>query len=433
MKLPRILLLTLLLALPACSPQSDNAAVTTAEVHMFEHTKTYCFGRFLVKIPTEAKLENQWNEYYAKRIDIGRGKEEFQEKVKEMLEKRKNKTGKRGFKYVRSEYPEGGNDQIIIGKADLYGEDGYSMDVFAWRKGGYYFYFTDAGPYDAEWIEKNVAVYRDIALPNLRYRPDYDIPKEPGFCFKDGFIAGESKQGWSEESGLYFKLKDYPDVQIRVSSMVFFASEPGIVERFKAGEKESWWRVDSVKEREAAGTQGGEMLVYGTNPENGNTMHFYRFETFGELKNPLRPGIILEILTGEPVNGEDRSSSLTTPQVRALYETILNSIQFRPVTPVAETPPEAEAQPEPEAQTPLLPPKRLATGERCTKAGLWRCVEDGGELAFVEGQLMPTAAFDKPATGWLNRVKGVKREFSHMGLGHWEWVGEEPGTDGKEG
>jgi len=60
-------------------------------------------------------------------------------------------------------------------------------------------------------------------------------------------------------------------------------------------------------------------------------------------------------------------------------------------------------------------------------------VEDGGELTLIEGQSMPNARFYKPATGWLNRIKGIKQVFSHQGPGHWEWVGDVPGTDGKKG
>lgn len=395
---------------------------------MFEHTKTWCFGRFIVKIPTEAKFESQWNEYYAKTIETGRGKEGFHEKVKAALEKRKNATHKYDDLYEKSEYPEGGNDQIIISKhKSISGRMVYSMDVFALRKANYYFYFTDAGPYDAEWIEKNVAVYRDIALPGLRYRPEYEFPKEPGFCFENGFIAGESKPGWNEEAGFYFTLKDYPDVQIRIGSEVVFASEPMLIERFRS-KKEGWMHEDSAKKRVVAGIEGDEMLVSGVWSKVGSTQYLYRFESVGELKNPLKPGITLEIRAGKLPSGEFVEPALTKKQVRALYETIINSIQFRPVTPDGEAKPEPSSPAlQPEAQTPEVTPQRLSTGERCTKTGLWRCGENDSTRHFTEGQTMPEAVLLKPATGLLNRIKGDKYVFSHTEPGHWEWVGEGKG------
>jgi hypothetical protein len=47
---------------------------------------------------------------------------------------------------------------------------------------------------------------------------------------------------------------------------------------------------------------------------------------------------------------------------------------------------------------------------------------DGQTFRFVTGQTMPEIAFYKPATGLLNRIKGIKHEFDQMGPGHWEWV-----------
>ena len=44
---------------------------------------------------------------------------------------------------------------------------------------------------------------------------------------------------------------------------------------------------------------------------------------------------------------------------------------------------------------------------------------------------MPPAVFYKPATGWLNRLRGIEREYSHDGPGHWEWAGEESPRGGK--
>jgi hypothetical protein len=47
-----------------------------------------------------------------------------------------------------------------------------------------------------------------------------------------------------------------------------------------------------------------------------------------------------------------------------------------------------------------------------------------------KGQTVPEATFYKPATGLLDWLRGIKLEYSHMGPGHWEWVGETPGKGG---
>jgi hypothetical protein len=297
------------------------------EAMMFEYTDTYCFGRFLVDVPREAELRGQDNQFYAKRIDVGRGKEAFQAKIEEALNKRKNETGKRGFKLVRNEYPESVINQIIVSKADLYGDILYLMDVFALRRPGYYFHFT-AGPYDGERIEKIVAVYRDLVLPALRHRPEYEIPREPGFCFENGFIAVEGERGENESASLAFRLKDYPDVWIRIRSMVYFAPEKPLIERHRNANPPSFLHEDSVRQRSVNGMDGDEVLVSGR--YEGNSFHNYEWETLGELKNPLKPSLALRIKTGEAVHGKPVSTALDTEQVRKLYETVLKSIRFRP-------------------------------------------------------------------------------------------------------
>ena len=43
---------------------------------------------------------------------------------------------------------------------------------------------------------------------------------------------------------------------------------------------------------------------------------------------------------------------------------------------------------------------------------------------MLKGQLMPWVMYEQPATGWLNRLRGIDRKFSHQGPGIWAWIGE---------
>ncbi|MDR2093314.1 MAG: hypothetical protein LBP58_08395 [Azoarcus sp.] len=302
-----------------------------SEATMFEYADTYCFGRFLVNVPREAVLDGQWHDYYAEPFKIGRGKEEFHAKVKAMLEKRKNITHEYEDHYERSEYPDNSNNQIIVSKhKSIMGDMSYALDVFALRKLGYYFYFTAEARSERQ-IERAVRNYRDIILPALRYRPDYEIPKEPGFCFGSGFIAGEGTPGWAEEADLAFHLKDNPDVKISIGSMVYRRPEPSLIEKSKGDEKGIHW--DKEGKRTVNGLDGEEVLLSGRVEDETGIGHGYVWETPGEPKNPLKPGIRLEILTGiTPANVLNTASSLPTPQVRALYEAIVKTIRLRPTT-----------------------------------------------------------------------------------------------------
>jgi hypothetical protein len=374
---------------------------------VLSETKTWCFGRFLVDAPREIILTGQWGEYYTKAFETGRGAEEFQSKVNTTIRERKNATHEYDDKYERSEYPEGGKEQIIVSKHESIGGGmSYKLDVFALRKLNYFFYFTSEG-YDEDRIDRVVASYRDKILPALRFRPDNEIPKEPGFCFKDGFIAldGGEVSGRNEQASLYFDLKDHPDVRISIRSAVRFVEAESLIELHDAvkGDMESWVQVDGVGKREVNGLQGEERLLSGT--KDGFTEYIYKWQTLGEIGNPLKPELILSIEVGSP----KASASLEKEQVRALYETILKSLRFRPV----------EA-PKPEAKA----PQRLATGDHCPKSGMWRCVETNKIMHIYEGQNMPWVMYEKPATGWLDQLRGIETQYSHTGPGTFEWVSE---------
>jgi hypothetical protein len=214
----------------------------------------------------------------------------------------------------------------------------------------YYFHLTQ-NSFDEQRIESVIKNYRDKILPALRYRPDNEIPKEPGFCFENGFIALDGEQGRNEQASLYFDLKDYPDVRIKIRSEVRFVEAESLIELHDAvkGDMESWVQVDGVGKREVNGVQGEERLLSGT--KDGITEYIYKWHTLGEIGNPLKPELTLSIEVGSPKS----SASLTKEQVRALYETILESLRFRPV----------EA-PKPEAKA----PQQLATGDYCPKNGI---------------------------------------------------------------
>ncbi|MDR2261761.1 MAG: DUF6396 domain-containing protein [Azoarcus sp.] len=113
-----------------------------------------------------------------------------------------------------------------------------------------------------------------------------------------------------------------------------------------------------------------------------------------------------------------------TPPPLPEEERIREMAHSKGLDPATGRPLKLTPEPKAEAEVPPAPPPRLATGGPCPRTGYWRCVEDGKTLRFVEGQLMPPAVFYKPANGLLNRLRGIEREYSHNGPGHWDWVGE---------
>ncbi|MCL1860397.1 MAG: T6SS immunity protein Tli4 family protein [Proteobacteria bacterium] len=426
-----------------------STSVHATETKMFEKMKTYCIGRYLVDVPVEAEMLGWRNSYALGAIGVGFGVPKFRELVKETLEKRKNQQGKRSFKFVRTEYPEEGDRQdrqIIISQADLYGSKPYEIDAFTLNPrgipGGGYFFYLFSKVINEKNLDEMIERYKTV-LSNVRYRPDSEIPKEPGFCFKDGFVANDGKNSQTEENRVRFRLKNNPDVIFLIYIDVPFVESPSILERKKEAKLEERFpgKIKTILsgKREINGMPGEEVAATFPAEDKTGSVHDFVWETLGELDNPLKPYIRIDIESGYDATGMGgaTASSLEAKDMLKLYESIVKTIRIRPVT---ENPSDGKTQPQssppapkPEAQAPQASPLRLATGEPCTRTGMWRCVEDGKVVTYHEGRFMPTAYFFKPATGWLNRLKGVKSVFSHQGPGHWEWVGELPEVDGEKG
>jgi hypothetical protein len=304
---------------------------------MLDKTQTYCFGRYLVDIPLAAELKGQGNTYYAATINSGRGGSDFTAKVNAALAQRKNESGKHGFKYVKSEFPEGRDRQIIVAKADLWGDSAYSIDAFvrmpSQKKGaGQFFYLSEEG-FAGKDIDAIVANYRNI-LASIRYRSPSEIPTEPGFCIENGFIANDGKTAQVEDASLAFQLKNNPDVWITVSSDVYFKQEKPLLQRIKESGVDKKFpgkgHVVSAQDRVINGMHGQESLDdFPSDDETGVAQSFV-WETLGEVATPLKPSIQLNISSGNGIAGQTSPSSLSTKQIQALYESIVKTIRIRP-------------------------------------------------------------------------------------------------------
>jgi hypothetical protein len=174
------------------------------------------------------------NSYALGTINVGFDARKYRELLKVALEKRKK--AEDIYEYVRSEYPEEGNRQIIISKADLFGQNSYAVDALTLNSrgipgAGYFFYMSNSANSEKN-LDSILNKYRNF-LDNVRYRHESEIPKEPGFCFKDGFVANDEKESKGEDITVRFKLENNPDVIIKITSYVTFVAFPSLLERKK--------------------------------------------------------------------------------------------------------------------------------------------------------------------------------------------------------
>lgn len=391
--------------------------VFAEESPMFEKMKTYCFGRYLVDIPVDAVLIGFGNKYRSVSIESKRSSQSaLDQSIENQINALKMGSSAAGYYKFNREERLNKNSTLLLGYKVAFGDAMYRIDSFKFDRG---YAFTTAGEsYNDKKIDEIVGAFKSY-LSNVRYRSDREIPSEPGFCFENGFVANDGKTSQPEHASLSFKLKNNPDVWVRISSYVYSKQETPLLQRIDDGDKkleektkfvpgasELLAQLDSqskklkAAERTINNMSGQEVWNEYPSDDRTGIDHHFIWETLGEVGNPLKPGIHLDISTGRPVKGDPTHSSLTTKQVQTLYEAIVKTIRIRPTGGAAKVS-QAPPQPTPAASTPL--DTQLASGQTCPQSGTWRCDVPGAqnpERRILAGQTLPSVMISVERSLW---------------------------------
>ncbi|MDW5416655.1 T6SS immunity protein Tli4 family protein [Iodobacter sp. CM08] len=311
-----------------------NTYTYAVEPTMFENTKTYCFGRYLVDVPVAAELKNEGNHFITdKEISIKKIlsfdlNKNISSREKELKEQKDTEE----YRLIDSKSLDGNNEKIIVSSATRFGSTAYGIDTFKMLGMGYAA-TTSVRSLGAKHYQSILADYEDY-LKKIRYRQPKEIPNEPGFCISNGFVANKGKTSQAEGANLYFVLKNNPYVKIRIFSHVYFKQEQTLLERIDSSGvmKKFLSKVKYNKQgkRIINGLNGEEALTTFPSDDETGIAHVFTWETLGEIGNPLLPSINLEIKTGDSGGSGTFPSTLTQQETMALYETIVKSIRIRP-------------------------------------------------------------------------------------------------------
>ena len=270
-------------------------------------------------------------------------------------------------------------------------------------------------------MSRSLAKLNTIAR-NLRSRADDEVPTEPGVCIDGGFIA-EAAQPTHERIAIGLRLKEFPDVHFSIDAnknQEQLVESNALEPRMKQDEKDAraagagdWYsRVKFFRrgDREIHGWHGFEVLARKPAQAGGSENHQFAFLSLGELKNPLKPELDVQLDTG--VHGNDTaatSPSLTDEEAVALWDKLTSSIRVRPTGGAVKT---SDATP------PKAPLGELAaTGDACPQTGWWRSAEEcrpvqGGRRQFFRtGERMPHAVLLGERSVW-QKLKGEHPSYT---------------------
>ncbi|WP_081885150.1 T6SS immunity protein Tli4 family protein [Paraburkholderia kururiensis] len=411
------------------------SSICFAKEPAMSNVKTYCFGRYLVDIPSEAEVNGQVYRYKFERIDT---LTETQGNFEKRMSSRENelKSGKRqdGYALINVLRPKTDIRIFELSKSLITGPAG-GLEAYRWDKGRT---FSMQGNAYAMTRLPNVAMtLQSSVLPNLGARDPADIPSQPGFCLKDGFIADDGKTAQYEEAGISFKFPQWPGILVSVnSSTVTKLGEPKLLERMAKAPipdayKSLMSAIHDIRKgtRVAAGRDGEEVLS--TVPTDGGyRLHQFQWEAQGsKIDDPLDPTLTVEFESGMTrIDGQPARPKLSDEEAVRLFDAVVNSIRLRPTNGSGKV---SGVEP-----GPTLPVGTLAqTGSVCPQSGWWTCPEANGQEIvggtrqhFAAGTVMPQVRVIS-RTAFLDRMLGKQQE--HAVNTTWKLVGfdEEPPTE----
>lgn len=379
--------------------------------------KTYCVGRYLVDVPIDAEINGQSYRYelgWIRADSSAETAESFRHKME--VREAELKSGKQKDGYNLSNVRRVGvSTWIFEFEQTLLLGPSTGFEAHVWDNGTT-FSMEETG-YEPLRFKEVLGDLETNVLSNLHARHSDDIPSQPGFCLKDGFIKNDGSQPHYESAGMSFKFARWPGVLVTLQTMtVTKLGEMKLLQRMDRGPIPEEFKdlVRGIRflrrgERSINGRDGEEMLS--TVPSgNGYHLHDFRWEAQGtSINDPLKPIVIVDLESGmrRGDDGAPMRPRLTDEQAIALFDAVTSSVRLRPVD---------GAKVSADASTAIAPLGTLAqTGTPCPQTGWWTCpeavaneIEGGPRQRFEAGITMPVVKV-LPKRSFVERLRGRQR------------------------
>lgn len=419
----------------------NMTALTPRLQSLFEKTVQVCFGRFVIEVPSSAKIV--WGAsdiplgvkvYLNKADDIQKILTDHESKLKS---EERFSPGKSLTLYMET------IDGAAKGQKTIISQQTFSstgmLKVESFFKMGAHLVMLDALPLE----EQKAEVLEDINDMALRLRPRqaHEVPVESGTCVEGAFMADHTStvknSAKTEFIQIGFSLPEFPDMNLSIQLL------PGRTSTSKsntvkhqleqADKAPAGTYVETVYLRRGERlvndwTDGFEALTRSAGSQDKELVmhphHEFILDVQGETGNIFKPHAKVEMYTSVANNKIGATkASLTDAEAIALWDKLTGSIRVRPV----------KAAPKPVSQADPVPLGTLAaTGRACPQTGWWECTESdtvqGGRRQFFRaGERMPEAVLLYAPT-LRQRLQGVVP--SHRTVTVWKLVERDAAAEG---
>lgn len=373
------------------SMNTDSRAVE----NIFEKTRTFCFGRFIMDIPEEStviygsiEVDGELSFFHGKARDI-------QSLVSERIEEIEKERDYIPDDQI-NQFPLLGKkiDGVIPGQKIVFGAKslvGYSIHSYIPIGEDLFVHYSRYVPPEHD----EIPLINSIAT-HLRARSEREVPADAGICVEGGFLSMQP-QYENIQIGLIFK--ELPDVRFSIDMrknqkyLPEGSSPRKLREQARASAEDLglgsfFARIKVLREgsQKFSIWEGEEILTRRPAYKNETDAHEFRFFSMGSINDNFHPNVDIRLDTGVSVNKKSAvKPSITDEEALALWDRLLSTIRLR-------QPSDASSSKGVKPRTPLGAISK--SGEICPQSGYWECIEkkriDGARRRlFKAGETIP--------------------------------------------
>ena len=314
---------------------------------LFSKTKIVCFGRYAVEVPQEAQLISGGTILLSEIKTIPGGITEKNESIEEEIEKirKNNRTSEITY---NGKGPVENSWQLQYYDGKFSKEDG---DLFfkTYVIKGKHIFILDGSIRKGESI-KSATENQLFRVNSLRLRDEEEVPNEPGYCIKHGFMSDNKYESQEmADAGLYFP--SFPDVTFSITSNknAYGDYPPAEYDAKVRGKLSLLARIQEAKDqqgnnypartllregkRDVQHWHGEESLIRRT-----DGVHDFEWTLVGTPRDIAYPAVLeasMYTKVAHNMVGAAEAASLTDEEAIALWDKLLSGLKFRVKVPGA--------------------------------------------------------------------------------------------------
>jgi hypothetical protein len=311
----------------------------------FRITKTYCVGRFLIDVPSQAEVVYGPAYLAADIIVIRSGAVRFDEILKDDQQKIKRES------HLAEQSLAGPSsmlgkviDGVVNGQKILFAMSGGSGSRYELRSytpiGKDLLLAWSSAAQEPSRYQERVDHLNAISRRASK-RAEDEIPTSPGMCIEGAFIAPLDSFNTERVTfgvrldDVHFSMEMTAKAKLVESDGLKWRVEDAAEEARKRGGADWYSRIKFFKrgERTIGGWNGYEVMARKPAQKVEHRSHEFAFVSHGEPMNPMLPVLDLSLHTGVDGNEQGaRPPSISDHDAIALWEKLIGSIRQRPTS-----------------------------------------------------------------------------------------------------